>query len=69
MKKWSTSQKLPYAEGETFEAILRHYNPKVMPKDQLAYLTIDSGGLWYLDTKLSYEWSIVMHRPIKQGKK
>lgn len=73
MSKWtilskSNGFKLPYEEDEEFEAIIRHCNENLKLKDQKVYLVMGSDCVYFDGAKMSWNWNIVMHRPVKKRK-
>lgn len=74
MSKWAVVSKLngftlPYKEDEEFEAVIRHCNEKLNEPDRKVYLTMGSDCVYFEGCKMSWNWNIVMHRPVKRKKK
>ncbi len=72
MKGWTIigkgNFKLPYKDDEEFEAVIRHCNESLKEPDKKVYLTMGSDCVYYKGNKMSWNWNIVMHRPIRKRK-
>lgn len=73
MKSWTVIGKgsftLPYKDDEEFEAVIRHINNPLQLKDQKVFLTMGEDCVYYKGSKMSYNWTIIMHRPVKRKAK
>jgi hypothetical protein len=66
MSRWTVGFNLNYEEDQEFEAIIRHCNPNLKLKDQKVFLSMGSDCVYHEGAKMSWNWNIVMHRPVKK---
>lgn len=66
---WVVGHNIPYKDGEDFRAIIRHQNTNLNMKDREVILTVGEDCVYYEGSKMSWNWYIVFHKPIKKKKK
>lgn len=61
MNEWIEGNNFPFKLDETFDAVIRHCNPKLNIPDQEITLTVADDGFYINESndELSYNWNII----------